>query len=132
MKIIDVNSDHVGVTASSLCMLHCFFTPLLFLSQATTVTLNQNIPFLWQSLNFLFLLISLLAIYHTVKNSSRLSVKVLLVSSWLILTSLIINEFFEISSIPELYTYASSTSLAGLHVYNLKYCRCDDEKCCKD
>ena len=132
MKIIDVNSDHVGVTASSLCMLHCFFTPLLFLSQATTVSLNQNIPFVWQSLNFLFLLISLLAIYHTVKNSSRLSVKVLLVSSWLILTSLIINEFFEISSIPELYTYASSTSLAGLHVYNLKYCRCDDEKCCKD
>ena len=132
MKIIDVNSDHIGVTASSLCMLHCFFTPLLFLSQATTVSLNQNIPFLWQSLNFLFLLISLLAIYHTVKNSSRLSVKVLLVSSWLILTSLIINEFFEISSIPELYTYASSTSLAGLHVYNLKYCRCDDEKCCKD
>ena len=132
MKIIDVNSDHVGVTASSLCMLHCFFTPLLFLSQATTVTLNQNIPFLWQSLNFLFLLISLLAIYHTVKNSSRLSVKVLLVSSWLILTSLIINEFFEISSIPELYTYASSTSLAGLHVYNLKYCRCDDDNCCKD
>ena len=132
MRIIDVNSDHIGVTASSLCMLHCFFTPLLFLSQATTVSLNQNIPFLWQSLNFLFLLISLLAIYHTVKNSSRLSVKVLLVSSWLILTSLIINEFFEISSIPELYTYASSTSLAGLHVYNLKYCRCDDEKCCKD
>tara|TARA_E500000081_G_C6016828_1_gene298291 strand:+ start:39 stop:437 length:399 start_codon:yes stop_codon:yes gene_type:complete len=132
MKIIDVNSDHVGVTASSLCMLHCFFTPLLFLSQATTVSLNQNIPFLWQSLNFLFLLISLLAIYHTVKNSSRLSVKVLLVSSWLILTSLIINEFFEISSIPELYTYASSTSLAGLHVYNLKYCRCDDDNCCKD
>ena len=132
MKIIDVNSDHVGVTASSLCMLHCFFTPLLFLSQATTVSLNQNIPFLWQSLNFLFLLISFLAVYHTVKNSSRLSVKVLLVSSWLILTSLIINEFFEISSIPELYTYASSTSLAGLHVYNLKYCRCDDEKCCKD
>ena len=132
MKIIDVNSDHIGVTASSLCMLHCFFTPLLFLSQATTLTLTQKIPFLWQSLNFLFLLISLLAIYHTVKNSSRLSVKVLLVSSWLILTSLIINEFFEISSIPELYTYASSTSLAGLHVYNLKYCRCDDEKCCKD
>tara|TARA_B100001063_G_scaffold196971_1_gene189057 strand:+ start:712 stop:1110 length:399 start_codon:yes stop_codon:yes gene_type:complete len=132
MKIIDVNSDHVGVTASSLCMLHCLFTPLLFLSQATSVTLTQNIPFLWQSLNFLFLLISLLAIYHTVKNSTSLSVKVLLVSSWLILTSLIINEFFEISSIPELYTYASATSLAGLHVYNLKHCRCDDEKCCKD
>jgi hypothetical protein len=132
MKIIEINSDHIGVTASSLCMLHCFFTPLLFLSQATSVTFTQEIPFLWQSLNYLFLLISFLAIYYTAKNSSKLSVKVLLVSTWLILSSLIINEFFEIISIPELYTYAAATSLAGLHVYNLKYCRCDDDNCCKD
>lgn len=132
MKIININSDHIGVIASSICMLHCFFTPLLFLSQATSVTFTQEIPFLWQSLNYVFLLISFLAIYYTAKNSSKLSVKVLLVSTWLILSSLIINEFFEIISIPELYTYAAATSLAGLHVYNLKYCRCDDDNCCKD
>ena len=132
MKIININSDHIGVTASSICMLHCFFTPLLFLSQATSVTFTQEIPFLWQSLNYLFLLISFLAIYYTAKNSSKLPVKVLLVSTWLILSCLIINEFFEIISIPELYTYAAATSLAGLHVYNLKYCRCDDDNCCKD
>ena len=92
MKIININSDHIGVTASSLCMLHCFFTPLLFLSQATSVTFTQEIPFLWQSLNYLFLLISFLAIYYTAKNSSKLSVKVLLVSTWLILSCLIIIE----------------------------------------
>ena len=132
MKIIDINSDHIGITASSLCMLHCFFTPILFLSQATTLTLTQKIPFLWQSLNFLFLLISFLAVYHTVKNSTKLIVKVLLFSAWFILSTLILNEFFEITSIPELYTYAAATSLAGLHVYNLKYCRCDDDNCCKD
>ena len=132
MKIIYVNSDHIGVTASSLCMLHCFFTPLLFLSQATTLTLTQKIPFLWHSLNFLFLLISFLAIFYTIKNSTKLSVKVLLVSTWLILSSLIINEFFEISSLPEIYTYAAAISLSGLHIYNLKYCRCDDDNCCKD
>ena len=109
MKIININSDHIGVTASSICMLHCYFTPLLFLSQATSVTFTQEIPFLWQSLNYLFLLISFLAIYYTAKNSSKLSVKVLLVSTWLILSSLIINEFFEIISIPELYTYAAAT-----------------------
>ena len=131
MKIIDINSDHIGVTSSSLCMLHCLFTPFLFLSQSTSVTLTQEIPFLWQSLNYVFLLISFLAIYHTVKNSIKLSVKVLLVSTWLILSSLIINEFLEISSLPEIYTYAAAISLSGLHVYNLKYCRCDDDKCCK-
>ena len=132
MKSITINSDHVGVTASSLCMLHCFFTPLLFVSQATSIAFTQEIHFLWQSLNYVFLLISILAIYHTVKNSTKLSVKVLLVLTWLILSSLIINEFFEISSIPEIYTYAAAVSLSGLHIYNLKYCRCDDDNCCKD
>ena len=68
MKSITINSDHVGVTASSLCMLHCFFTPLLFVSQATSIVFTQEIHFLWQSLNYVFLLISILAIYHTVKN----------------------------------------------------------------
>ena len=132
MKSITINSDHVGVTASSLCMLHCFFTPLLFVSQATSIVFTQEIHLLWQSLNYVFLLISILAIYHTVKNSTKLSVKVLLVLTWLILSSLIINEFFEISSIPEIYTYAAAVSLSGLHIYNLKYCRCDDDNCCKD
>ena len=132
MKSITINSDHVGVTASSLCMLHCFFTPLLFVSQATSIVFTQEIHFLWQSLNYVFLLISILAIYHTVKNSTKLSVKVLLVLTWLILSSLIINEFFEISSLPEIYTYAAAISLSGLHIYNLKYCRCDDDNCCKD
>ena len=99
MKIIDINSDHIGVTASSLCMLHCFFTPILFLSQATSITLTQEIPFLWQSLNYCFLLISFLAIFYTIKNSTKLSVKVLLVSTWLILSSLIINEFFSCLSL---------------------------------
>ena len=131
MRLININSDHIGITASSICMLHCFFTPFIFLSQAS-ISINQELSFLWQSLNYLFLLISFLAIYYTAKNSSKLSVKVLLVSTWLILSSLIINEFFEITSIPELYTYAAATSLAGLHVYNLKYCRCDDGSCCKD
>ena len=132
MKTIDINSDHIGVTASSLCMLHCFFTPILFLSQATSITLSQEIPFLWQSLNFCFLLISFLAIFYTIKNSTKLIVKVLLFLAWFILLTLILNEFFEITSIPELYTYTAATSLAGLHVYNLKYCRCDDDNCCKD
>ena len=75
MKIIDINSDHIGVTSSSLCILHCLFTPFLFLSQSTSVTLTQEIPFLWQSLNYVFLLISFLAIYHTVKKFYKIICK---------------------------------------------------------
>ena len=50
--------------------------------------------------------------------------------AWIILTSLILNELFEVAHIAEAFTYVAATSLCGLHVYNLKYCQCDDEDCC--
>ena len=131
MRLININSDHIGITASSLCMLHCFFTPFIFLSQAS-ISINQELSFLWQSFNYAFLIISLIAIYFSVKNSSRLHTKVLLIVTWFALSILIINEVLEISSIPELYTYAVASSLCGLHIYNLKFCRCNDDNCCKD
>jgi len=43
---------------------------------------------------------------------------------------LIITEVFEIFSVPEFYSYITAISLSGLHIYNLKYCRCDNEECC--
>ena len=49
---------------------------------------------------------------------------------WLVLSFLIINEGLEGFHIPELFTYLSATSLAFLHIYNLKYCSCEDEECC--
>ena len=49
---------------------------------------------------------------------------------WLSLSFLIINEGLEGFHIPELFTYLSATSLAFLHIYNLKYCSCEDEECC--
>ena len=39
-------------------------------------------------------------------------------------------EEFEIMHMPELLTYFAGISLASLHIYNLKYCQCEDENCC--
>jgi hypothetical protein len=86
--------------------------------------------FLWQSLNFLFLTISFIAIYYSIKNSTSFRVNTLLFLTWLILLCLIITEVFEIFSVPELYTYITAITLSGLHIYNLKYCRCKDDSCC--
>jgi hypothetical protein len=88
--------------------------------------------FLWQSLNFLFLAISFIAIYHSVQNSSNSYVKILFFLNWLILSALILIELFEILSIAEFYTYIAATSLSILHIYNLNYCRCEDDSCCVD
>ena len=130
MKLIIKNSDYIGASTSGLCMLHCFATPLIFLSQAAAINISPEITFLWYSLNYMFLFISFIAIYYSVKNSSNFLVKVLLYLFWLLLSALTINEGLSIFPVPELYTYISAFSLSSLHIYNLKYCRCDDDECC--
>ena len=49
---------------------------------------------------------------------------------FLVLSFLILNEEYGTLHIPELATYIAASNLAFLHIYNLKYCQCDDEECC--
>jgi hypothetical protein len=87
-------------------------------------------PGWWQPLNFVFLLLSFLAINRSIKNSSNQLIKVLFFIFWSILAFLLISEEFEILHLPEVITYATGFSLAFLHIYNKKYCQCEDEECC--
>jgi hypothetical protein len=87
-------------------------------------------PGWWQPLNFVFLLLSFLAINRSIKNSSNQLIKVLFYIFWSILAFLLISEEFEILHLPEVITYATGFSLAFLHIYNKKYCQCADEECC--
>ena len=130
MKLIIKYSDYIGASASGLCFIHCLATPILFLSQASLVSIGNEMLFLWQSLNFFFLTISAIAIYYSIKNSSSLYINTLLFLTWFILLCLIITEVFEIFSVPEFYTYITAISLSSLHIYNLQYCRCKDDDCC--
>ncbi len=118
MNTTAFNSDHLGAIASTLCIIHCLISPLLFFSE------------IWQSFNYLFIIVSFFAVYRSVQNSSNLFIKILLRSFWFILCLLILNEEFEIISLSEAFTYTSAFSLGFLHIYNLKYCRCEDENCC--
>ena len=125
------NSDYVGACASVLCMPHCMVSPILFMSQTQTVNISSEIPFLWQSINYIFLFISMIAVYFSIKNSTKLFVKILLAISWLSLSFLIINEGLEGFHFPEIFTYISASLLSVFHIYNLKYCTCNEEdECC--
>lgn len=125
------NSDYVGASASVLCMLHCMVSPILFMSQTQTLNISSEIPFLWQSINYIFLFISMIAVYFSIKNSTKLFVKILLAISWLSLSFLIINEGLEGFHFPEIFTYISASLLSVFHIYNLKYCTCnEDDECC--
>ena len=128
MKISSIHPDNLGATFSSLCVIHCFATPFLFITQSYLLV----VPGWWQALNYLFLSISFFAIYKTSKNSSSQMVKTLLYLFWIILAMLLISEEFELFHLPEFITYITGLSLAGLHIYNKRYCQCADDECCVD
>jgi len=123
-------SDKVGAASNILCMLHCFATPFIFLSQTQTAHIRHDVPFAWQIINYFFITISGIALYYSAKNSTSNIVKVFMVLFWLILSFLIITEGLELLHLPEILTYISASSLSLLHIYNLKYCTCSEEECC--
>ena len=128
MKISSIHPDNYGVTFSTLCVIHCFATPFLFITQAHLIV----VPGWWQALNYLFLSLSFIAVYKTTQHSSNLLIKVSLFISWSCLAFLLISEEFELFHLPEFITYLTGFTLAGLHIYNKKYCQCVDEECCVD
>ena len=126
MKISTIHPDNIGATFSTICVIHCFATPILFVTQSYMLV----VPGWWQALNYVFLLLSFFAVYKTSQNSSNQIVKILLYIFWGILATLLISEEFELFHLPEFITYSTGLTLAGLHIYNKKYCQCDDEECC--
>ena len=69
-------------------------------------------------------------LFNSVKKTSRKIMKPLLWIGFSLLTLSIINEEFHFLHVPEVLNYSAAAFLAGLHIYNLKYCQCDDEECC--
>lgn len=123
-------SDLFGVFASSLCMLHCLATPLIFVVQASTTRCSEVGPWWWRTMDYLFLIVSVVAIHYSAKSTSSLWIPKALYGFWLFLAFLIVNESFHILPIPHSLVYLPAFSLVFLHLYNRKYCQCETEKCC--
>ena len=127
MKIIKSsieNNDIYGIIVCTLCVLHCFATPLIFFSVAASNDNNISPPFLWKNLDYLFLAISLFIVYYSAKNTTKPIMKYILGISWLVHFLVISNEKINFFHIPELVTYITSINLAVVHLYNYRYCRC--------
>ena len=132
MNITFQKPDTVGAIASSLCVIHCLMTPLIFAAQSLTAVHEHSAPVWWQSLDFLFIVISFIAINQSTKNSNNISIKYALWINWFTLFFLILNEKTEWFSLAEIITYIVAFTLAGLHIYNLNYCQCKSEECCNN
>lgn len=134
MQLITIDdngkSDIYGLFASSLCMVHCMVTPFIFVVQASTARCSEVGPWWWRTLDYLFLAISIIAIHHSAKMTSLHWMPKAMYIAWGVLAVLIINESFHALPIPHLLIYLPAFSLVFLHLYNRKYCRCEEEKCC--
>ncbi len=120
MKLL--NTDFLGATASTMCMMHCLATPFLFIAKSCTTAACIDAPYWWYWIDFIFLSISFFAVYKTTKTNNYPSINYALWISWSVLFFIILNEYLKLLTIPEITIYFPGISLVILHLYQLKYC----------
>ena len=130
INTINNKSDFFGVIASSLCLIHCLATPLIFVVQACTKSCCAAGPWWWGLIDYFFLVVSLIAIYYSARSTTLKWMPLALYLSWGLLAFLILHERFPYFDIPHLMIYLPAFGLVFLHLYNRKYCKCEEEKCC--
>lgn len=132
MNISISKSDSLGTLTGILCLLHCLATPLLFVALAGSASTGEEAPVWWVSLNYIFLFISLIAVYRSVQTTSRNYMKPLFCISWVLLAVVLINEQIGWVELAEIYSYIAAALLVVLHLYNRRFCQCKDDHCCAE
>jgi hypothetical protein len=127
---LKINADIIGAGASTLCTIHCLATPFLFLASTCTKSCCSATPFWWLWIDYAFLLISFFAVYKSTRTTSKFWIKPTLWISWTALFTFIIIEHNLNLNLSNIYKYSAALSLAGFHIYNMKYCKCKSEQCC--
>lgn len=130
MTIINQKADSIGAISSALCLIHCIATPFIFIAQTSLSACCSATPSWWGFIDYLFLVISFFAVYHTSNATVSKWVKPSLWLSWGLLLFVIINEKVAWFSFSEYVIFIPTISLIILHLYNRKYCKCNVDKCC--
>lgn len=124
--------DNIGIIAGFLCAIHCIATPFLFIAKACTATCCSEAPICWIFIDYLFLIISFTAIYYTNKSTTMYWIKLSLWISWFLLGLSIVSHSFNITYLPKNFIYFPAFTIIFLHFYNLKFCKCQEDKFCSN
>jgi len=132
MKSISIlyKADTIGSISSTLCLIHCLATPFIFITKACTISCCVGAPIWWQALDYIFIIIAFFAILRSTKTSSNKMIKIALWATWIMFSISIINKSIGLLYIHPNIAYSSGVILALLHLYNLKYCQCQNTTCC--
>lgn len=133
---INTTSDLMGAIASGICLIHCIATPFIFVAHASVSEHAHHAhehghgsPEWWNVIDYLFLVISLVAIYFTAKNTPVKWMPIALYGCWAVLAFIILNEKFHFFHLDHAAIYFPALALVGLHLYNRNQCECQNEAC---
>ena len=128
--LLNSKSDYIGASASTLCLIHCMITPLLFAVQATSLSCSEISPWWWKLVDYVFLAVTFFAIYFTNKSTSSTWIPRVLWIFWGFLALLVINDSLHIIGIPHVLIYVPAIAMTILHLYNRRYCHHEGDECC--
>lgn len=115
-RILENNrADWAGIFSSGLCLIHCLLTPVLVLFQVHSVGHEA-----WAWMDWLFLLVSGLAIVFAFRHPSPRWVKGILLAGFALLALALV--FHEEPGMIYL-SYLAAASLIGGHYLNIRTCR---------
>ena len=130
MNRISLPLDSIGIIAGILCTIHCIATPFLFIAKACSATCCSEAPTWWLMIDYLFLVVSFLTILLISRNLTMIWLKTAFWISWGLLLIVIANHSINILDLSKNIIYIPSVAIIVLHIYNLQFCKCQNEKCC--
>ena len=111
-----VNSDKTGITSALLCTVHCMVIPALFLVKYWQADNNAfTLPNWWEKLDYVFLAISLWAVYHSAAHARFVQVKISLWFFWCLFALAVVFD-----KTLHMLAYVASAGLIVTHLINLK------------
>ncbi|PPK87844.1 MerC mercury resistance protein [Neolewinella xylanilytica] len=118
-------SDLLGAAVSGLCAIHCTLTPLFFAARPMLegrLGAHAHGSGWWASLDYIFLVLSLLAVWYSARHTKHPSLRYLLWAAWITFAVGLLLEPYELAYAKWLM-YAGSITLVFAHVRNHCHCR---------
>jgi len=111
-----IKSDIVGISASFACIVHCLAAPALV---SLGYVFNFSLVGQWHWLDYVFIVLAVIAVYFSSKNSASRILKILFWTfASLFSVSILLHEWVDGM---EIITLGSSLVLIFLHFVRLKF-----------
>ncbi len=115
-----IYADWLGISASGLCLIHCALTPLLFTAKPLyygMIGRQVHNHGAWAALDYVFLILSFLAVWYAARNTSFITLKWVLWAAWIAFTIGLLLESMHLA-FGHWLMYVGSITLVMAHIKN--------------